>query len=139
MKSVQNLISYLHEFFQNFSQSLAICFELLSFGEFVYSKIADSGPHLSCAACRAGPVRQRVVAASLPRAAHLARALRRCRDTAPRVPTTRLAPARQCPAFRATVVARQRPTPPRAHRRRPDRLARAAVVSTASSPTAPSS
>jgi hypothetical protein len=32
MKSVPNLISYLHDFFQNFSQSLAICFELFSFG-----------------------------------------------------------------------------------------------------------
>jgi hypothetical protein len=30
MKSVPNLISYLHEFFQNFSQSLAICFELFN-------------------------------------------------------------------------------------------------------------
>jgi hypothetical protein len=63
-KSVRNLISYCHEFFQNFSQSLAICFELFSFREFVYSKIADSGPHLSAAArpdsCldRVAPARQ---------------------------------------------------------------------------------
>jgi hypothetical protein len=40
-KSVPNLISYLHEFFQNFSQSPAICFELISFGYFIYSEIAD--------------------------------------------------------------------------------------------------
>jgi hypothetical protein len=56
VKSVPNFISYLHEFLQNFSQSLAICFELFSFREFVYSKIADSGPHLSAAARRARAV-----------------------------------------------------------------------------------
>jgi hypothetical protein len=50
MKSVPNLISYLHEFFQNFSQSLAICFELFSFRVIFNSEIADSGPHLSGAA-----------------------------------------------------------------------------------------
>jgi hypothetical protein len=52
-KSVPNLISYLHEFFQNFYQSLAIRFELFSFEEFVYSKIADSGP--TCQTPRAAP------------------------------------------------------------------------------------
>jgi hypothetical protein len=41
MKSVSNLISYLHEFFQNFSQSLAICFELFSFGVIFNSEITD--------------------------------------------------------------------------------------------------
>jgi hypothetical protein len=41
MKSVPNLISYLHEFFQNFSQSLAICFELFSFEGIFNSEIAD--------------------------------------------------------------------------------------------------
>jgi hypothetical protein len=53
-KSVPNLIFYLHDFFQNFSQSLAICFELFSFGEFVYSEITDSGPTCQprCAARR---------------------------------------------------------------------------------------
>jgi hypothetical protein len=40
-KSVPNLISYLHEFFQNFSQSPAICFELISFGVIFNSEIAD--------------------------------------------------------------------------------------------------
>jgi hypothetical protein len=62
-KSVPNLISDLYEFFQNFSQSLAICFELFSFGEIVYSEIADEW---------APPVRRRV--------AHRAHAaVRRCR------------------------------------------------------------
>jgi hypothetical protein len=41
MKSVPNLISYDHEFFQNFSQSLAICFELFSFGVIFDSEIAN--------------------------------------------------------------------------------------------------
>jgi hypothetical protein len=50
MKSVPNLISYLHEFFQNFSQSLAICFELFSFGVIFNSEITDE---------RAPPVRRR--------------------------------------------------------------------------------
>jgi hypothetical protein len=38
MKSVPNLISYLHEFSWNFSQLLAICFELFSFGRIFNSK-----------------------------------------------------------------------------------------------------
>jgi hypothetical protein len=41
MKSVPNLISYLHEFFQNFSQSPAIYFELISFGVIFNSEITD--------------------------------------------------------------------------------------------------
>jgi hypothetical protein len=45
VKSVPNLISYLHEFFQNCSQSVDICFELFSFGEFVYSDIAAGVKH----------------------------------------------------------------------------------------------
>jgi hypothetical protein len=68
-KSVPNLSSYPHEFFQNFSQSLAICFELFSFEEFVYLEIADSGPHLSAAARCAGPVQQSATAMWPPRAA----------------------------------------------------------------------
>jgi hypothetical protein len=67
-KSVPNLISYLYEFFQNFSQSLAICFELFSFSEFVYSEIADSGPHLSAAARRAHAVARRCHMAAMRRA-----------------------------------------------------------------------
>jgi hypothetical protein len=38
MKSVPNLISYLQEFSWNFSQLLAICFELFSFGSIFNSK-----------------------------------------------------------------------------------------------------
>jgi hypothetical protein len=41
MKSVSNLISYHHELFQNFSQFLAICFELFSFGVIFNSEITD--------------------------------------------------------------------------------------------------
>jgi hypothetical protein len=41
MKSVSNLISYLHEFFQNFSQSTAIYFELISFGVIFNLEITD--------------------------------------------------------------------------------------------------
>jgi hypothetical protein len=66
MKSFPNLISYLHEFFQNFSQSLAICFELFSFGVIFNSKIPDE---------RAPPVRRRA-----PRRARVA--VRRCRVAA---------------------------------------------------------
>jgi hypothetical protein len=40
-KSIPNLISYIHEFFQNFSQSPAIYFELISFGVNFNSQIAD--------------------------------------------------------------------------------------------------
>jgi hypothetical protein len=40
-KSVPNLISYLHELFQNFSQSQAIYLELISFGINFNSEIAD--------------------------------------------------------------------------------------------------
>jgi hypothetical protein len=58
MKSVPNLISYLHEFSQNFSQSLAICFELFSFGVNFNSEITDE---------QAPPVRR-----SAPHRAHVA-------------------------------------------------------------------
>jgi hypothetical protein len=65
MKSVPNLIFYLHEFFQNFSQSLAICFELFSFGVIFNLEIADE---------RAPPVRRRA-----PRPARLPIVSRRAR------------------------------------------------------------
>jgi hypothetical protein len=39
MKSVSNLISYLYELLKNFSQFLAICFELFSFGVIFNSEI----------------------------------------------------------------------------------------------------
>jgi hypothetical protein len=41
MKSVPNLISYLHEFSWNFSQFLAVCFELLSLRSVFILEIAD--------------------------------------------------------------------------------------------------
>jgi hypothetical protein len=48
MKSVPNLISYLHEFYWNFSQFIAICFELLSSGvNFYFRKSLTRGTHLS--------------------------------------------------------------------------------------------
>jgi hypothetical protein len=53
MKSLPNLISYLHEFFQNFSQSLAICFKLFSFGVIFNSEITDErAPPVRCRAPR---------------------------------------------------------------------------------------
>jgi hypothetical protein len=96
MKSVPNLISYHHEFFQNFYQSLAICFELFSFGVIFNSEIADEW---------APPVRRRAPC--------------RCRGlkllSGPRVPTAGLARAaasRSSPAVRAVASP---------HARRPDR------------------
>jgi hypothetical protein len=66
MKSVPNLISYLHEFFWNFYQSLAIYFELFSSRVNFNSEITDE---------RAPPVRRSAcaVAVWLPRAAPLTR------------------------------------------------------------------
>jgi hypothetical protein len=68
MKSVQNLIFYLHKIFWIFSQFLAICFELFSFGMIFNSEIADE---------RAPPVRRRA-----PRRARAA--ARRCHVAAMR-------------------------------------------------------
>jgi hypothetical protein len=72
MKSVPNLIFYPYKVFWNFSQFLAICFELFSFGVIFNSEIADEWDT---------PVRRRV-----PRRARVQR------DSASRVPT---APPRQ--------------------------------------------
>jgi hypothetical protein len=66
MKSVQNFISYLHEFFWNFSQFPAIYFERFSSREILIQKMLTSGSHLSDAAVRAGPAWQRAVSAWLP-------------------------------------------------------------------------
>jgi hypothetical protein len=54
-KSVPKLISYLQEFFQNFSQSPAIYFELISFGVNFNSEITDerAPPVSRRAPCRA--------------------------------------------------------------------------------------
>jgi hypothetical protein len=93
-KSVPNLISYLHEVFQNFSQSLNICFELFSFGEFVYSEITDSGPHLTAASTASRPPdsRRALCAAAVADSARLAHLLTASRaplseDATPRCPS----------------------------------------------------
>jgi hypothetical protein len=125
VKSVPNLIFYLHDFFWNFSHFLAICFELFSFGMIFNSEIADSGTHLSDAAqSRARAAAHRCHVAALRRASHA-----RLKAA---VGTARRASRQPCPC------ARPNNTPPHARRRRPDRLTRAAVTPTAS-PTAPSS
>jgi hypothetical protein len=74
MKSVPNLISYLHKLFWNLSPFVAIYFELFSSGVIFNSENADEW---------VPPVRRRV-----PRRARLA--VRRCRVAA----TRRAAPAR---------------------------------------------
>jgi hypothetical protein len=129
-KSVPSLISNIHEFLQNFYQSLAICFELFSFGEFVYSKIADSGPHLSAAARRAGPARQ--LAAAAPDSRLLTRARPTVASPAPpasRPPRARRRCARQPPRSRRHPDRRgpkpptPGPSPSRAARPSPSRRA----------------
>jgi hypothetical protein len=109
-KSVPNLVSYLHEFSHNFSQSLAICFELFSFREIVYSEIADE---------RAPPVTRR---APLQRGRHVPH---RCHGLKP-LSGQRAA----CPDSRLARAARPR-QPPLPRRPPPDRLARTAVTPTA--------
>jgi hypothetical protein len=83
MKSVPNLISYLHDFFSNFSQFLAIYFELFSYESKFNSEIADMrGPHVS----RRFPRRVRLsdaVAAWLPRHPRALRALSGPRASVP--------------------------------------------------------
>jgi hypothetical protein len=109
MKNVPNLIFYLHKFCWNFSQCLAIYFELFSSRVNLNSEIADEW---------APPVKRRA-----PRRARAA--ARRCRVAAThRVPRARLKAAVRQRAARPDSPAPT--TPP------PDRLARAAVVPTAS-------
>jgi hypothetical protein len=69
MKSLPNLISYLHKFFWNFSQFLAIYFERFLSRVILIQKTLMSGSHLSDAIVRAGPAWQRAIATWLPRAA----------------------------------------------------------------------
>jgi hypothetical protein len=95
MKSVPNLISYLHEFFQNFSQSLTIYFELFSSGVNFNSEITDE---------RAPPVRRRA-----PRWAH--EAVRHCS-----VAATRRTSRQPRPDSAVVPLAASRP--PRARHRR---------------------
>jgi hypothetical protein len=66
MKSVPNLISYLHKFFWNFSQFLAIYFERFSSVVILIRKTLTSGSHLSDAAVCAGPAWQDTIATWLP-------------------------------------------------------------------------
>jgi hypothetical protein len=81
MKSVPNLISYLHEFFWNFSQFLAIYFERFSSGVILIRKTLTSVSQLSDAAVRAGPAWQHAVATWLSRVVPVHQM--RCRDRAP--------------------------------------------------------
>jgi hypothetical protein len=149
-KSVTNLISYLYEIFQKFSPSLAICFELFYFGEFVHSEIADSGPHLSAAMRRAGPTWQRAAAAWPPRAAptpwlkaavgtarRASRQLPRPRRARPTAAPLSVPPPSPRRAARVLTASRAPPSPrpsPRPRRPRPDRLANHVAVPTGASP-----
>jgi hypothetical protein len=57
MKIVPNRISYLHEFFWNFSQLLAICFELFSSGSVFNSENCCHGvPPISLSLSAPGPL-----------------------------------------------------------------------------------
>jgi hypothetical protein len=105
--SVPNLISYLHEFFQNFYQSPTIYFELISFGVIFNPEIADK---------RAPLVSRR----ALRRAS---RPLARLPTASRRRPESRLASAAAAPTGRVRAPAvRAVPSPlppPRAPARRP--------------------
>jgi hypothetical protein len=92
-KSVPNLISYLHEFVQNFSQSPAIWFELISFGVIFNSEITDKRVPL---VSRRAPHRARAA----PTARVKALSGRR------HVPTTLLAPRSRPPPRAARHLAR---------------------------------
>jgi hypothetical protein len=103
-KSVSNLISYLHEFFQNFSPSLAICFELFSFGKLFIQKSLTAGP--TCHTPRAVPGPHG--STPLLRGRHV---LRRCRGLKP-LSGQRAARPDSCLASaapRTTAVSRRSP------------------------------
>jgi hypothetical protein len=122
MKSVPNLISYIHEFFWNFSQFLAIYLERFSFGVILIQKTLTSGSHLSDAVVCAGPAWQRAVAAWVPRAVPLQR-----------VKST-VGTARRRPDSAVPTGYPKSPTSPRLGSPRPDRAvtavrSRAAAVS----------
>jgi hypothetical protein len=117
----------------NFSQYLAICFELFSFGEFVYSEIADSVPHLSAAAAawppRAAPMPR--LKAAVGTACHASRQLprpRRTRSTA--APLSVPPPSPTAPASPTPPSPRPSPCRPRPP---PDRLADRTAVPTGAS------
>jgi hypothetical protein len=129
MKSVPNLISYLHEFLWNFSQFLSIYYELFSSGSKFNSKNTDEwGPPVS----RRFPRQARLsahhhhVSAMLPRhAAPLA-----CLKCA-------VGTARRCPDSHLTAPPLSEPRR-RLARARPDRaVARSEAVVAGPCPSAP--
>jgi hypothetical protein len=135
MKSVPNLISYLHEFSWNFSQFLAICFELFSSrGNFYFEKSLTRGTHLSEAVSLAGPACQCAISRWLPcTRAH--RAIKAPADHASR-PRRRLdSPTAASPRAPPTAVIRSHaplsapdracPSAPHHHRRPTDPAASA--------------
>jgi hypothetical protein len=134
MKSVPNLISYLHEFFRNFSQFLAIFFELFSYGGFILiQKSTDAwGPPVS------GSV--------APRRARIGCCGRRCLNVPGGLKAAPTAPFGQ-PLSERTPSSRPRrcPSSPRPSRRVPTvavrrrALARSEADAVASEPSTPPS
>jgi hypothetical protein len=114
MKSVPNLISYLHEFYWNFSQFIAIYFELLSSGvNFYFKKSLTRGTHLSASL---SPCRARSSACNL------------------RVAATRTRP---CRAIKALPTAWSEPPHPDSAVRRRCRAADAALATPHARPSRP--
>jgi hypothetical protein len=109
MKSVPNLISYIHNFFWNFSQFLAIYFGRFLSRIILIQKTLTNGSHLSDAARYTGPAWQRAVAVWLPCAVPLQR-VKSAVGTARRLPDSAVPTAP--PALSA---------PPRAASPRPSR------------------
>jgi hypothetical protein len=85
MKSVPNWISYLHEFFWNFSQLITISFELFSFGNIFNSGIICHG--VSPISLSLSPHRARLSACRLYVAPHVVAVLPRTRAHAIKAPT----------------------------------------------------
>jgi hypothetical protein len=114
MKSVPNLISYQHKCFWNFSQFLALYFELFSSGSKFNSEKADeSGPPVSHRFLRQARLsaRRRCVAATHPRRSHALSALSGLGagvpTAVPTAPSPRLAharPNRRYPRLAPTTV-----------------------------------
>jgi hypothetical protein len=128
-KSVPNLISYLHEFLQNFSKSPTICFDQISFGYFINSEIADKrAPLVSRRAprrparlkrCRDGAASRQRRLVPTARADRSHSRPRRPPRAAPTAPDRRLAPCAAAPTAspsplseRAVAAVRARPVYP---------------------------
>jgi hypothetical protein len=139
MKSVPNWISYLHEFFWNFSQHLAICFELFPFGSIFNSKKSlPRGPTRRPLSLPAGPSHQCAISTWPPRAVPL----RHCPDRAcPRpdraAPTA--SPTPRSPRHHPDSSGPKTTTPQRQPRRsnRPVRSHRSSMGRTPPSPSPP--